>query len=373
MRAVELEMLVQNVVEARRAGRPVEDDRIEFKSDWPDRTKARQLAGSANALRGEPLVYIIGVNDQGALVDTSDVEPSTWLAEVLSGFDSEPPELVLHRTVQVGEESGSTVTALVFSTDKFPYVMPVEGKSDRREVPVRIGSGTKSANRFQLLRLLRPPVAVPTFSFAEADVTTYAALSLSNVKGADPPRQEEVHRLQVMWRASIFVEHLGPGVVTMPVRNMRARLRFGATVLAVPVYVSQLGGSVTVVRPGAEVPRPVAPQFGVYAQDNHVISTAPGEFSIYCNFNYPDPDDESTTVKLPQLRKEFHASDDVFLDVALSVVGVDRPVRLTVHMNRTDPAPTSSTPTASIARIRLGHWEMRLTDDDPWGDDPTGD
>lgn len=58
----EADARVQAAIENLQAGRTVEDDAgIEFKADWPDPTsKARQLAGAANALRGDALIYVIG-------------------------------------------------------------------------------------------------------------------------------------------------------------------------------------------------------------------------------------------------------------------------------------------------------------------------
>ena len=53
MRKSQLEAIVTEAVVALRSGRHVEDDRIEFKRDWPGVGKARQLAAAARQFAPE--------------------------------------------------------------------------------------------------------------------------------------------------------------------------------------------------------------------------------------------------------------------------------------------------------------------------------
>lgn len=84
------------------------------------RSKARQPPGAANALRGETLIYVIGIANNGEVVRMSEQEPSDWHAAMASAIDSDPVDLLLHRMVSVGEDGIDTVMALAFGTDRFP-------------------------------------------------------------------------------------------------------------------------------------------------------------------------------------------------------------------------------------------------------------
>lgn len=64
MRIQQVEEKVLNAVETVLAGGSVEDSRIECKSDWPSVDKVRQLAGHANAARGETIIWIIGIDEK---------------------------------------------------------------------------------------------------------------------------------------------------------------------------------------------------------------------------------------------------------------------------------------------------------------------
>ena len=57
MRIHEIETWVLQIVERVESEQPIEDSRIELKSDWIDPAKAaRQLAGHANAAHGDTLL-----------------------------------------------------------------------------------------------------------------------------------------------------------------------------------------------------------------------------------------------------------------------------------------------------------------------------
>jgi hypothetical protein len=67
-RTHEIESWALNVIDRVLAKQSIEDDRVEAKAIWPDDTKktARQLAGQANAARGEPILWLIGVEEKRA-------------------------------------------------------------------------------------------------------------------------------------------------------------------------------------------------------------------------------------------------------------------------------------------------------------------
>ena len=64
MRQVEIEAWAMRVVEVVGRGDKVEDSAVELKSDGPNPVEsARRIAGLANALRGAPTLWIIGLDE----------------------------------------------------------------------------------------------------------------------------------------------------------------------------------------------------------------------------------------------------------------------------------------------------------------------
>ncbi|WP_341942335.1 ATP-binding protein [Microbacterium sp. LWH10-1.2] len=164
MNATQLEALVLQAVDAVKAGVNPEDDRIEFKRDWPGIDKARQLAAAANQARGDHIIYVIGVDDKTGIVHPLDgTDPATWWAQFEARFDEVAPELVRHVALAVSPEE--RVVALLFRTDRAPYLVKVGAEGGGQlEVPIRAGTRTRSAKRHELLRMLYPAVHVPQIS-----------------------------------------------------------------------------------------------------------------------------------------------------------------------------------------------------------------
>ena len=142
MRLIEIEAWALRILESVRAGQPVEDARAELKSTWPtDHTRAaRRLAGHANAAQGEPILWLIGVDEKGQSVPgVSAEEMSSWWAQVSTCFGDGtypvPQELAM-------PTEGVTVVAIVFETDRAPYLVKAEGGgSIQFEVPWREAHG----------------------------------------------------------------------------------------------------------------------------------------------------------------------------------------------------------------------------------------
>jgi hypothetical protein len=215
MRAVQLEGLVLNAIDALRTGTGGEDDRIEFKRDWPETSKARQLAAGANRLNGELLIYVIGVDDRdGSIHPTSNVDAATWWHQFESNFDEVAPELSMHLTVRVTETE--SVVALAFHTDRAPYLVKVaNGGATERDVPIRQGTRTRSARRHELLRLLLPHVQVPRIY----PISGMLHLGQPGYYGGDSDRV-----VQFILQTSVFVEHPIGDPTFLPLHTSRAAL-----------------------------------------------------------------------------------------------------------------------------------------------------
>jgi len=198
-----IEAKVLAAISAARSGTPAEDAFMEFKSDWPTQAKARQLAAAANGAGGHPITYVIGCDDQGTIAPLGDVDPADWWQAMEARFDEVAPELALHLRVQVDDDSH--VIALVFHSDRAPYVVTSEaGGSPEREIPIRASTRTRSAHRREILQMLLPQVARPTISvvtgsFGAGEVDSYGSdseeffeLRFTSQLYFDLPRNERV-------------------------------------------------------------------------------------------------------------------------------------------------------------------------------------
>ncbi len=64
MRPADLEAWVLQLIELLDRGARVEDARVELKADWPEPARAaRRIAGHANAAHGDPILWVIGVDE----------------------------------------------------------------------------------------------------------------------------------------------------------------------------------------------------------------------------------------------------------------------------------------------------------------------
>ena len=117
MRVHEIESRVLDIVVRVRAGQPVEDQHVELKAQWIEPPKAaRRIAAHANAARGAPILWLIGVDERTGVTGASLVDLARWYLQVTSQFDGLAPE-VTSVNVPVG---GQTVVALLFETERAP-------------------------------------------------------------------------------------------------------------------------------------------------------------------------------------------------------------------------------------------------------------
>lgn len=161
MQPHELEAWVLSIGDRVKSKQPVEDFRVELKSEWPanpSRT-ARRLAGHCNAAHGEPVLWVVGLDEKKGVVGADRCELPTWFGQVGKQFNGVVPDLVLDLNVPTGD---STAVALLFATDRAPFVVnnPSGGPFDR-DVPWREGTGVRSAKREDLLRILVPIQQLP--------------------------------------------------------------------------------------------------------------------------------------------------------------------------------------------------------------------
>src|SRR5262249_57432652 len=163
MRPAELEARVLEILDRFEKGIPLEDSRDECKTECAagDENTARQLAAHANAARGDPILWLFGVDEKGTRVPgVLANEFSNWYAGLKKHFeDAWAPDPELNINVP---SKGVIVVAVLFETNRAPYVVrnPQEGQI-RFEVPWREGNSTRTARRRDLLRLLVPLQKMP--------------------------------------------------------------------------------------------------------------------------------------------------------------------------------------------------------------------
>lgn len=298
----QLEFLVLEAVERARKFVPVEDDRIELKREWPDETKARQLAASANKAHGQPLIYVIGVDEKtGSLHNPSGIDPANWWSMMQSKFESLSPELEHNLAVSLGD--GNAVVAMLFRTDRAPYVIKVGGSgSPEFEVPIRDNTRTRSARRDELLRMLVPAAASPDASVLKASVT-------ATIYPADRTHPEN---LMLSGECELYLEHVGPRPVLLPRHRMRGALHVGEEQF---VFKPDFWKALHDAAP--------APDYGIHVRHDGVVATGPGVFSF--NLNIAPPMD---------FVEKLRRAETLRLSVSFAIVGHDQPLDLIVTVRR---------------------------------------
>lgn len=174
MRPAELELLVIELVEAVLRLQPVDDPRVAFKRAWPEDAgaAARELAGAANAARGEPVLWLIGVDeDSGAVHACNREDLAGWYGNVCAWFDGITPTLEQSLELVI---AGEPVVALLFATQRAPFAVrpAATDASIQREIPWREAKATRSATREELLRMLVPAARLPAAS-VQSGILTY--------------------------------------------------------------------------------------------------------------------------------------------------------------------------------------------------------
>ncbi|MHB1186727.1 hypothetical protein [Thiobacillus sp.] len=174
MRAFEIETWVLRVIDQVARNSHCEDSLVELKSAWPKpAAAARQIAAHANAARGAPILWVIGVDEISGVSGAEATELADWFSSVRSQFNHVYPDLQ-DLNVWVGDH---TVVALLFQTDRAPFLVKNTvfgtpgGGSVEWEVPWREGRKTRTANREDIFRLIGPLVRLPELEWLDCSVS----------------------------------------------------------------------------------------------------------------------------------------------------------------------------------------------------------
>jgi hypothetical protein len=224
MRSLEIEAWVLRIVDQLAARQHVEDSLVELKSKWPEPVAAaRRIAAHANAARGAPILWVVGLDEDNGVCGADPTELANWFATVRSQFNDAYPD-PQDLNVRTGNH---TLVALLFDTQRAPFVVknPAFGSpgggSVEFEVPWREGRRTRTAKREDLIRLLAPFVLLPEIEFLDLTVSVHER------KSADRPAE-------CTWyvRGEVYVIPSDAKAVVFPFHRCKLALRFadGATI-----------------------------------------------------------------------------------------------------------------------------------------------
>ncbi|MDQ0825358.1 hypothetical protein QFZ60_001531 [Arthrobacter sp. B2I5] len=313
MRAIDLEARVISAVDRIRAGQSAEHDFIECKRDWPQDSKARQLAGSLNRAGGDPVVYIIGIDEKtGDVHDISGIDVLDWWGQITPKFDQMPPEMIRHISVPVGE-GGEHVIAVAFASDRAPYVVKTGSANPSLEVPMREGTGTRTARRDELLRLLIPAVKVPPVVVLNAmlDATYYPATETDAGQGRTHIMPEGI---ECRGTVKLYFEHSGRELVTLPAHGMS-----GTATISQKNYPIQL-----VLDVDHSDDQGLRSQIGVVRTREAIVINGPGAATIHMKLEGV----------LPRARKLLAATSTVSVEIELEVLDAMKPLRVSARLRK---------------------------------------
>jgi hypothetical protein len=323
--------LVQRVVNGAR----VEDSRVECKAVWPEaRRTARQLAGHANMARGEPILWIIGVDEDGHQVTgASDVELADWWAQVVAALDQGIAPGLTPLVVPVSADR--SVVALYMTTERAPYIVKRQSEQGpfEREVPWRDGNRTRSAHRHELLRLLVAATSPPDVTVVRLELRALHREPEPEAPADEQPALPE--RIELDLRGTVFFGPPGSTVVVLPQHLMTGQVDFspdksgGGSLQPVPITIRfhqrtiyPAGGS-AVTTPLAV---PIEPHpFGVDVRLGDVYVTGPGALVVRGYTSLP-----------MELRVGILAAQQVVIHFVLPLAGGDHPATFSARLERSD-------------------------------------
>ena len=256
MKAHEIENWVLKIIQQVKSGQPNEDHQVELKAEWPNAKKAaRRIAGHANAAHGEPILWVIGVDEEEGVVGVDNEELADWFTQVKAEFNELAPQILRDLNVPV---KGKTVVALLFDTGHPPYLVknPAYGQPHggpvQLEVPWREASSTRSASRSDLLTILSPIQKNPSFEILDAWLKVYPERADYHPDG--PIYRDDSKNLTWKLDMDFYVAPRTDARVVIPFHRCSAsfeipghipRTQFKSIVMEPLSRLSHRGGSVT--------------------------------------------------------------------------------------------------------------------------------
>lgn len=320
MRPHEIENWALGVVERVVAKQPVEDFRVELKSTWPEPDKAaRRIAGHANAAGGAQILWLVGVDENnGVVVGARQEEFAAWFGQVGACFNELPPQV----TQLAIPAHGQTIVALLFNTDRAPFVVKnpqfgnQAGGPVELEVPYREATSTRSARRSDLIRLLSPRASLPDLEVLTGELS------------ASPSAGSATWHLNM----KVYVYPKGATSVVIPFHRCEGNLQVPGCVATASFRALRFQAPAL---PSAAPLRPVTAS--ITSTDTEVVVDGPGHLHVLADAETELPPNCLQTDALVSIR---------FLPVGLDVYGV-LDTRLSFR-------PKTSPDDLAIGRWRVG-------------------
>lgn len=156
MKRNQIEEWTRQVIDRVEQGQPNEDSAVELKTIFIEPSKAAdRIAAHANAAQGEPILWIIGVDEKNGVIGVQSEDLATWWPQVKKDFEGGVTPDLTDVNIFYGNK---TVVALYLLTDRAPFVIK---RGEVSKVLWREGTQALHATRAQLLRLLSPLQKLP--------------------------------------------------------------------------------------------------------------------------------------------------------------------------------------------------------------------
>ncbi len=319
MRPAQIEAWAVEIIDCVRVGKPIEDARVELKATWiaPEKA-ARRIAGHANAARGTPILWLIGLDEQYGVVGVDHGRFFSWYAQVEACFDGLAPSVV-DIAIPI---NGSSVVALLINTDRVPFLVqnPVFGTAGggpvKWEVPWREGTAIRSAHRQDLLKLLAPLQSCPILELLRGELT--AALT-----GAE--------RSQMQWRLSLELYNVtvNEGRIVIPFHKCQSSFQVDPFVdwidferlVIKPPYLSEKDGSAA-----ASVS-----SLTIQGTPDEVFISGPGKMVL------------AAEVQMETPSFDLSAHEVVRVSITLAVINADFPIKLSFELMSDGPMDGTAT------------------------------
>lgn len=290
MKPSEIENWAHQVMDLVESDHAVEDGRVELKREWIEAQKAaRQIAAHANAARGEPILWLVGVDEKEGVIGVRHEEFSNWFKSVASCFDGLPPSC---DDLNVPRKEAA-ITALLFDTVRAPFVVrnprhgKVQGDVIALEVPWREGRQTRSARREELLRLLVPITHVPAIEWLEATLTSRETTPTS--EGGAPARGND--RCFAWWlQARLYAEPASDLRLVIPFHRCEVHIQLPGQTEKRKVNSVQLGPPSRLSLANKSVGYE-SDSYTIASTNSEVILEGPGMLSLVANVHTGLPGD----------------------------------------------------------------------------------
>jgi hypothetical protein len=306
MRPAQIEAWAVKIIDRVREGKPIEDARVELKATWiaPEKA-ARRIAGHANAARGAPILWLIGLDEQYGVVGVDHGRFLSWYAQVQACFDGVAPSVV-DLAIPV---DGASVVVLFFNTDRVPFLVqnPVFGLAGggpvQWEVPWREGTAIRSADRQALLKLLAPLQPRPVLELLRGELT--AALTGSKTSG-------------VLWRLSLDLYNLSvdEGRMVIPFHKCQGAFQIGAHGAWVKFETLEIKPPYPLPKDASRVT--AQSSLTIQGTSDEVFISGPGKMVL-----------EAQT-EIPML--ELSGDEVVHVSITLVVINADFPIKLSLDL-----------------------------------------